>query len=94
MGRNLISITGRVISSMTLNFRDCFIPVGSQGCWTDRLELLKMLETPYVDDWVVLTPSIYFSKVKRFINSLRLIAQRMALHLSEPEMLVLIILFN
>lgn len=78
---------------MTLNFRYRLVPVGSQGYWTDRLELYKMEETPHVEDWVVLTPSKYYRKVKRFIDTLRLIAERMALHLSEPEMLVLIILF-
>lgn len=88
VGETLIKVPGRVLSPMNLKCLNNNIFVGDQGNWTDQLRQLKMLETPYIEDWVVLAPSKYFSNVKKFVITLRLTAERMALHLPEPEMLV------
>jgi len=76
---------------VNLKFLNHIIPVGDQGNWTDKLKLLKMLETPCVENWVVLASSKYFSTVKQFICNLMLIAKTMAFILPEPKMLVSII---
>ncbi|XP_022170436.1 piwi-like protein Siwi isoform X2 [Myzus persicae] len=85
LGRKLIRIPGRVLPPMDLKCFNQIIPAGHQGNWTDQLNQLRMLETPFVEDWIVLAPSKYFSKVERFVNTLRLIAGRMELYLPDPE---------
>ncbi|XP_060882041.1 piwi-like protein Siwi [Metopolophium dirhodum] len=85
LSRKLIRISGRILPPANLKCRNHIIPVGDQGNWTDQLKLLKMLKTPYVENWVVLAPSKYFSIVKQFVYNLMLIAKTMAFTLPEPE---------
>jgi len=56
LSRKLIRIPGRVLPPVNLKCLNHIIPVGDQGNWTDKLKLLKMLETPCVENWVVLAP--------------------------------------
>eukprot|EP00102_Acyrthosiphon_pisum_P022180 XP_016659390.1 PREDICTED: protein aubergine-like [Acyrthosiphon pisum] len=85
ISRKLIRISGRVLPSVNLRCLNHIIPVGDQGNWTDQLKRLKMSETPYVENWVVLAPSKYFSIVKQYVCKLRHIAETMAFTLPEPE---------
>lgn len=91
LSRKLIRIPGRILPPINLKGLNHIIPVGDQGNWTEQLKLLKMLETPCIEDWVVLVPSKYFSIVKQFVYNLRNTAEIMAFKLPEPEMLVSII---
>ncbi|KAL4127466.1 hypothetical protein QTP88_011637 [Uroleucon formosanum] len=85
LSRKLIRIPGRILPPINLKGLNHIIPVGDQGNWTEQLKLLKMLETPCIEDWVVLVPSKYFSIVKQFVYNLRNTAEIMAFKLPEPE---------
>jgi len=91
LSRKLIRIPGRVLPPANLKCLGRLIAVNDQGNWTDQLKLLKMLETPCVENWVVLAPLKYVSVVKQFVCNLRRTAETMAFTLPEPEMLVSII---
>jgi len=91
MSRQLIRIPGHVLPHVNLKCLNHIILVDDQRNWTDQLRQLKMLETPCVENWVVLAPSKYFSIIKKFVCKLRREAETMAFTLPEPEMLVSII---
>ncbi|XP_060846800.1 piwi-like protein Siwi [Rhopalosiphum padi] len=87
LGEHFIKTSGRVLPSFFLKSFAEIYPIGPLGNWTREIQFLGMIVIPKVESWVILTPSKYFLKVKKFTGTLRSVANLIAIRLPIPEII-------
>lgn len=86
MSNKLVTIPGRVLTQEILQGNNHKYSSGNTADWTSSLRELPMFTCAVINSWAVLGPQQNGGEVRKFIDTLLLVAKKMSFSLPKPHM--------